>query len=199
MALARRPSVVHAAASFLTCALLCTGVSGCVRTVQAWPPPLASGTPVTVRFTARRSIAFEVEVGRDSVAVVRELQWHVVSLQGETLVVRITRIPEGTAAGRIVGRPATVVLDSATLVTRSEVDGWKVGYGILATAVLILRDLSCRAAECNSQAVLKNAEAGERSLLNCGSCAATSLKRSQLSSCVSPNRFAAEWVHPGEI
>ncbi len=112
-----------------------------MRTVQAWPPPLASGTPVTVRFTAPRSIAFEVEVGRDSVAAVRELQGRVVSLHGETLVVRVTRISEGTAGGRMVGRPATVVLDSATLVTRSEVDSWKVGYGILATAVLIFAGL----------------------------------------------------------
>jgi hypothetical protein len=37
----------------------------------------------------------------------------------------------------MVGRPATVVLDSATFVTLSEVDGWKVGYGILAGTVLI--------------------------------------------------------------
>ena len=136
-----RPSVEHAATSLLACALLCTGASGCVRTVQAWPPPLASGTPVTVRFTAPRSIAFEVEVGRDSVAAVRELQGRVVSLHGETLVVRITRMPEGTAGERMVGRPATVILDSATLVTRSEVDSWKVGYGILATAVLIFAGL----------------------------------------------------------
>jgi hypothetical protein len=39
------------------------------------------------------------------------------------------------------GRPATVVLDSATFVTRSEVDRWKVGYGILAGAVLIFAGL----------------------------------------------------------
>ena len=141
MALPRRPAVVHTPVSLLACALLSTGASGCVRTVQAWPPPLASGTPVTVRFTAPRSIAFEVEVGRDSVAAVRELQGRVVSLHGETLVVRVTRIPEGTAGGRIVGRPATVVLDSATIVTRSDVDSWKVGYGILATAVLIFAAL----------------------------------------------------------
>ena len=132
---------MHTLASLLACALLCTGASGCVRTVQAWPPPLASGTPVTVRFTAPRSIAFEVEVGRDSVAIVRELQGRVVSLHGEILVVHVTRIPEGAARGRIVGRPATLVLDSATIVTRSEVDGWKVGYGILATAVLIFAGL----------------------------------------------------------
>jgi len=80
-------------------------------------------------------------VGRDSVAAVRELQGRVVSLHGDTLVVRVTRVPEGAAGRQIVGRPVTVVLDSATLVTRSEVDGWKVGYGILATAVLIFAGL----------------------------------------------------------
>jgi hypothetical protein len=128
---------VHTSVSLLACALLCTGASGCVRTVQAWPPPLANGTSVTVRFTAPRSIAFEGEIGRDSVASVRELQGRVVSLHGETLVVRVTRIREGAAEARIVGRQVTVMLDSATFVTRSDVDGWKVGYGILATAVLI--------------------------------------------------------------
>jgi len=112
-----------------------------VRTVRAWPPPLASGTPVTVRFTAPRTIAFGLDVGRDSVAAVRELQGRVVSLHGEILVVRITRIPDRAAGGRIVGRAATIVLDSATIVTLSEVDGWKVGYGILATAVLIFAGL----------------------------------------------------------
>ena len=132
---------MHALVSLLACALLCTGASGCVRTVQAWPPPLASGTPVTVRFTAPRSIAFKAVVGRDSVAAVRQLQGSVVSLHGDTLVVRITRVPEGTEGERMVGRPATVVLDSATFVTRSEVDGWKVGYGILATTVLIFAGL----------------------------------------------------------
>jgi len=125
----------------LACALLCTGASGCVRTVQAWPPPLPSGTSVTVRFASPRSIAFEVEAGRDSVAAVRELEGTVVSLHGETLVVRVTRIPDGAAGGRIVGRAATIALDSATTVTRSELDSWKVGYGILATAVLIFAGL----------------------------------------------------------
>jgi hypothetical protein len=84
----------------LACALLCTGASGCVRTVQAWPPPLPSGTSVTVRFASPRSIAFEVEAGRDSVAAVRELEGTVVSLQGETLVVRVTRIPDRATEGR---------------------------------------------------------------------------------------------------
>ena len=112
-----------------------------MRTVQAWPPPLSNGTPVTIRFTAPRSIAFELDAGRDSVAAVRELQGRVVSLQGETLVVRVTRIPDRATEGRIVGRPATIVLDSATIVTRPELDSWKIGYGILATTVLIFAGL----------------------------------------------------------
>jgi len=107
-----------------------------VRTVQAWPPPLSNGTPVTIRFTAPRSIAFELDAGRDSVAAVRELQGRV-----ETLVVRVTRIPDRATEGRIVGRPATIVLDSATIVTRPELDSWKIGYGILATTVLIFAGL----------------------------------------------------------
>jgi hypothetical protein len=72
---------------------------------------------------------------------VRELQGRVASLHGDTLVVRLTRIPEGAAGGRIVDRPLTIVLDSTTIVTRSEIDGWKFGYGILATAVLIFAGL----------------------------------------------------------
>ena len=112
-----------------------------MRTVQAWPPPLASGTPVAVRFAAPRSIAFHVNGERDSILVVRELQGRVVSLDGQTLVVRVTRIPQGASGGPIVGRTATIDLDSATIVTRFEVDGWKVGYGILATVVLIFAGL----------------------------------------------------------
>jgi hypothetical protein len=132
---------VHTPAVLLICALLCTGPSGCVRTVQAWPPPLASGTPVAVRFAAPRSIAFKVDGGRDSILMVRELRGRVVSVNRETLVVRVTRVPQGATRGPIVGGTATVGLDSATIVTRSEVDGWKVGYGILATVVLIFAGL----------------------------------------------------------
>jgi hypothetical protein len=75
------------------------------------------------------------------VAKVRELQGRVVSLHGDTLVVRVTRALQETAGERLIGRPATILLDSSTIVTRSEVDGWKVGYGILASAVLIFAGL----------------------------------------------------------
>jgi hypothetical protein len=84
---------------------------------------------------------FEGDAGRDSVTKVRELQGRVVSLHGDTLVVRVTRAPKETGGGRWIGRPATVLLDSTTTVTRSEVDGWKLGYGILASAVLIFAGL----------------------------------------------------------
>jgi hypothetical protein len=124
------------------CALLVgMATSGCVRTVQAWPPPLTSDTPVTVRLAQARTIAFEGVSGRDSVADVRELQGRVVYLHGDTLVLRVTHAPTAAGGARMVGRPATVRLDSATLVTRTEIDGWKLGYGILASAVLIFAGL----------------------------------------------------------
>ena len=118
--------------------LTCAAVLGCARTVQAWPPPLSSGTPVTVRFATSHTIVFDPAGNRDTVTMVRELQGRVVSLHGDTLMVRVTRSPQGEAA---TGRVARIVLDSGTVVTRSEVDSWKVGYGILATAVLIFAGL----------------------------------------------------------
>ena len=119
------------------CALLCTGTSGCMRTVQVWPRPLDAGDEVAVRFTESRSIVFGTEAGHDSVAQVRELRGRVVSQHGDTLVIRVTRDATGTSAPEKSGQSAAVILDSQTTVTRSEVDGWKVGYGILAGAVLI--------------------------------------------------------------
>jgi hypothetical protein len=68
---------------------------------------------------------------------VRELHGRVVSLRPDTLVIRVTHAPIAAAGDRIIGRRATIILDSATVVTRSEVDAWKVGYGVLASAVLI--------------------------------------------------------------
>jgi hypothetical protein len=135
------PKVRSSAYVLIYSTLFCAVASGCVRTVQAWPPPLTGGTPVSVRFAAPRSIVFEGDSGRDSVAKVRELQGRVVSLHGDTLVVRVTRALQETAGERLIGRPATILLDSSTIVTRSEVDGWKVGYGILASAVLIFAGL----------------------------------------------------------
>jgi hypothetical protein len=134
--IARRPRYL-----LTCCALLWTAASGCTRTVQAWPPPLDPGDPVVIRFATSRSIVFAAEAGHDSAAEVRELRGRVVSQHADTLVVRVTRDAPGTTGGDRSGRSATVVLDSNTLVTRSEVDGWKVGYGILAAAVLIFAGL----------------------------------------------------------
>lgn len=142
MALRIRPLFARTSAHLLVyCALLCAGILGCARTVQAWPPPLTTDTPVTVRLAVPRSLVFEGEVGRDSVAAVRELQGRVVSLRGNTLVIRVTRVPNEGVGGWIVGRRTTILLDSATFVTRSEFDSWKIGYGILASVVLIYAGL----------------------------------------------------------
>ena len=119
------------------CILFCAGASGCVRTVQAWPPPIPVEAPVTVRFIGARTLVFEGEAGRDSVAAVREVRGRVVSLTADTLVLRVTRGPNGAGESAMTGRHAAIPLDSQTRVTRSEIDGWKVGYGILATSVLI--------------------------------------------------------------
>jgi hypothetical protein len=123
------------------CALLSMGAGGCTRTVQLWPPPLNAGDPVVVRFSESRAVSFQAEPGRDSVVEVRELRGRVVAHHGDTLVVRVAREVSGTVENDRAGRSATVVMDSRTTVTRSEVNGWKVGYGILAGAVLIFAGL----------------------------------------------------------
>jgi hypothetical protein len=69
-----------------------------------------------------------------------DLEGRVASLHGDTLVVRVTR---ASAPGTewTVGQQARMILDSSTVVTRSEVDAWKVAYSILAGAVLIFAGL----------------------------------------------------------
>jgi hypothetical protein len=131
----RRPVLWFAAAVVAQ-----TGLLGCARTVQAWPPPLPIGSAVTIHRTGARQMVVENNAGRDSVVTLAELEGRVASLRGDTLVIRVTRAP---AAGTdwIVGQRARLVLDSSTIVTRSEVDSWKVGYSILAGAVLIFAGL----------------------------------------------------------
>jgi hypothetical protein len=131
----RSPSVLAA------CALLSIGTGGCTRTVQVWPPPLNAGDPVVVRFSESRAVRFQTAAGRGSVVEVRELRGRVVAQHEDTLVVRVAREAPGTAESGRDGRSATVVMDSHTTVTRSEVNGWKLGYGILAGAVLIFAGL----------------------------------------------------------
>lgn len=112
-----------------------------MHTVQLWPPPLNAGDPVVVRFSESRAVRFQTEAGHDSVVDLRELRGRVVAQHADTLVVRVAREAPGTVGGDRDGRSATVVLDAHTTVTRSEMNGWKVGYGILAGAVLIFAGL----------------------------------------------------------
>jgi hypothetical protein len=88
----------------------------------------------------------ENKAGRDSVVTLADLDGRVASLRGDTLVIRVARAPR-TGTEWIVGQRARLVLDSSTVVTRSELDSWKVGYSILAGAVLILRGWSSREAD----------------------------------------------------
>ena len=123
------------------CALLSMGTGGCSRTVQVWPPPLNADDPVVVRFSESRAVSVQTGAGRDSVVVVRELRGRVVAQHDDTVVVRIARDVSETGGSGREGPSATIVMDSQTTVTRSEVNGWKVGYGILAGAVLIFAGL----------------------------------------------------------
>lgn len=123
------------------CALLSLGTGGCTRTVQVWPPPVNTGDAVVVRFSEARTVRFQTADGRDSAVALRELRGRVVAQHDDTLVVRVAREAPGTLGSDRAGRPFTVVMDSRTTVTRSEVNGWKVGYGILAAAVLIFAGL----------------------------------------------------------
>ncbi|MGH7650662.1 MAG: hypothetical protein ACREMS_02350 [Gemmatimonadaceae bacterium] len=114
-----------------------SALTGCMRNVQAWPPPLETGTPVTVRFSAPRAIALDGSQ-RDSVAGVKELRGSVVSVKHDTLVVLVSNEENpSTDNSALVGRDVQVLLNQSTVVTRSETDGWKLAYGILAGAVLI--------------------------------------------------------------
>ena len=119
-------------------ALLVAGAGGCVRTVQAWPPPITPGITVRVRFAAPRLVVFERGIRRDSVAGVRELRGSVFALRGDTLVLRVATEVSGNASeSGILERQTTVALDQSTIVTLAEVDGWKFAYGLLAGSVLI--------------------------------------------------------------
>jgi hypothetical protein len=119
-------------------ALVVAVLSGCTRNVQAWPPPLVAGTKVSVRFGAPRVIAFDNAGKPDSVAGVKELRGRVVSLNHDSLSVAVSQernvLPQET---RLQGREIEVLLDQSTFVTENEIDGWRLGYGLLAGVVLI--------------------------------------------------------------
>jgi hypothetical protein len=126
----------------ITLALLLAGASGCVRTVQAWPPPLTPGTAVRVHFATPRVVVYQRGQVQDSVAGVRELQGLVVALRGDTLVLHMKSDRASSAdESREAERETTVVLDQSTTVTRTEIDGWKFSYALLAGTVLIFAAL----------------------------------------------------------
>ena len=122
----------------LMLAIVAAGLTGCMRTVRVWPPPLATGTAVTIRFNAPRVIIVHNANGLDSVAGVKELRGQVVRRNNDTLVVLVSKARSTlTEDSRASGREIQVLLDQSTVVTASEIDGWKFSYMLLAGAVLI--------------------------------------------------------------
>jgi len=123
-------------------ALVLAGASGCVRTVQAWPPPLTPGTAVRVHFATPRSVVYQHEQLQDSVASVGDLRGRVVALRGDTLVLRVNDDrTDSTGESRGAEWQTKLVLDQSTTVSRTEIDGWKVSYALLAGSVLIFAAL----------------------------------------------------------
>jgi hypothetical protein len=126
----------------ISLALLLAGASGCVRTVQAWPPPLTAGTAVRVHFAAPRLVVYQRGRVQDSVAGVRELRGLVVALRGDTLVMLVkSDRPRSADESREAESETTLVLDQSTTVTRTEIDSWKFSYALLAGSVLIFAAL----------------------------------------------------------
>ena len=126
----------------ITLALVLAGTSGCVRTVQAWPPPLTPGTAVRVHFATPRLVVYQQGQLQDSLAGVRELRGIVVALRGDTLVLRVTSDrKDSTGNSSEAKRESRLVLDQSTTVTRTEIDGWKFSYALLAGSVLIFAAL----------------------------------------------------------
>jgi hypothetical protein len=122
----------------ISLALVLAGAIGCVRTVQAWPPPLIAGTAVRVHFATPRLVVYQRGLVQDSVAGVREMRGLVVALRGDTLVMRVkSERDRSTDQSREAERETTVVLDQSTTVTRTEIDSWKFSYALLAGSVLI--------------------------------------------------------------
>ena len=122
----------------LTLAIVAAALTGCMRNVRVWPPPLATGTAVTVRFTAPRIIVVHDANGLDSVAGVKELRGQVVRRSNDTLVVLVSNARSTLSEEpRADGREVQLLLDQSTVITASEIDGWKFAYLLLAGAVFI--------------------------------------------------------------
>ena len=117
-------------------------LSGCTRRVQAWPPPLPIGATVTVRFGAPRVLVLDERNHKDSVVGISQLEGTAVNLSNDTVFVIVTKERSTDVDNsRMLGREVAVPLDRTTIVTRSEIDGWKFAYGLLAGVVLIFAGL----------------------------------------------------------
>lgn len=96
--------------------ITCMSVTACSHPAQIWPTPLTPGAQVTAKFTSPRAIP----LGHDSVLVAEVLSGEIVALHGDTLVMRLTMVPEQTTRAAWLGREASVPLDSATRIMHSE-------------------------------------------------------------------------------
>jgi hypothetical protein len=93
---------------------------------------------VRVHFATPRVVVYQRGRLQDSVAGVPELRGRVVALRGDTLVLRVkSDRKDSTGNSREAERESTLVLDQSTTVTRTEIDGWKFSYALLAGSVLI--------------------------------------------------------------
>lgn len=130
-------------AEILRLGVALAALTGCTRAVQAWPPPLPTGTTVTVRFSQPRVIVFHDAGKSDSATAVKALRGRVVTLNRDSLVLMVSKEwNAATEESRLSGREIQVPLDQATVVTASEIDGWKFAYALLASAVLIFVGLA---------------------------------------------------------
>ena len=69
---------------------------------------------------------------------VRELRGMVLNLRNDTVLISVTKERSaGVDNSRLLGREVAIPLDRTTVVTRSEIDGWKFAYALLAGTVLI--------------------------------------------------------------
>lgn len=97
---------------------VCIGATACVHRAQVWPSPIVAGNQVTAKFTVPRTVGLDDE----STLVVREMSGTVVSLRADTLVLRLTAVPDEPSRGRWGRHDAIIPLDSTTTVTRAEFD-----------------------------------------------------------------------------
>ena len=122
----------------ITFPVLAALTTGCMRTVQVWPLPLTSETPVVIRFATPRTIVFERAPSEDSLKRVSELRGRVLASRHDTLVIRVTRATaEAADPSRFLDWQTTIVVNRSTLVTRRELDSWKFAYLAVSSIVLL--------------------------------------------------------------